>query len=194
MEVVANKPISHQMRARIVETPTPKATAEEGEKVFPHAVKMILYIACLHSFLINLQNEMEDIGQYRHAKKRWLNQAIDNIGNIHQTLHKNLGNYSKMFALWYNAQLDKAEQTINECILVEPPHRAYSIVMALFRMVEKSNNMCGRWKSPIIRAYLPEAKKLIDRCEFPVEDKHIDFILESQIDTKTLTHEIDETL
>lgn len=188
------QPLLHRMRARIVEAPAPKATAEEGQKAFPYAVEMILYIACLHSFLYNLQSEMEDIGEYRHAKKRWLNQAIGNIGSLHQALHKSLGSYSEVFGLWYNAQLEKAEQTINECIAVEPPHRAYSIVMALFRMVVKSNNKCGRWRSPIILAYLPEAKKLIDRCAFPVQDKHIDFILETQIDTKTFTYEIEDSL
>ena len=188
------RPLLHRMRARIVQTPPTPATAEEGAKAFPHAVEMILYIACLHSALYDLQDEMEAIGQYRHGKKKWLNEAIANIGAVHQALHKSLGECNKYFALWYNAQYDKAEQTISECIAIEPPHRAYSIVMALFRMIEAANNKCGRWRSARIVAYMPEAKKLVDRCAFPVEDKHIDIILETQIDTKTLTVDIDNTL
>lgn len=181
-------------RIKIVNAPASKLTQEEGEKAFPHAVEMVLYIACLHSFLYNLADEMAEIGEYKHSKKKWLNQARENIGSLHQGLHKSLMGHSEIFGKWYNAQFEKAENTINECIAIEPPHRAYSIVMALFRMVEKANNKCGRYRSPIIIAYLPEVKKLVDRCDFPAEDKNIDFILESQIDTKTLTYEIEDKL
>jgi hypothetical protein len=38
--------------------------------------------------------------------------------------------------------------------------------------------------------HLPDALKLLERCEFPVEDKHIDFILQNCIDTKDLTKKI----
>ena len=189
-----NRPLLHRMRARIVPAEPPKATQEEGQRVLPKAVQVILYTACLHSALYDLQDEMADIGEFRHSKKRWLKEATDKVGYIHQSLYKAIGGYNALFGRWYNTQLEAAEQTISECVLIEPPQRAYNIAMALFRMIDKANNACGRWRCPAVVAHLPEALKLVQRCELPVEDKHIDCILESQIDTNNLTTKIEDKL
>ena len=184
----------HAARVRWESVPKPKPTYEEGKKAFPTAVQLMLYSACLHSVLYDLQAEMNEIGQYRHSKKRWLNEAIDKVGYIHNSHYKGLDGYDSKFGQWYNQQMEKAENTINECILVEPPHRAYSIAMALFRMVVKANDKCGRYRSSLVDCLMKEAVTLINRCDFPVEDKHIDFILESQIDTKNLIEIIEDSL
>lgn len=186
-----NKPFLHRLKARIVPvTQAPKATEEEGQKLLPKAVQVILYTACLHSALYDLMEEMTAIGEYRHAKKRNLNECIHRIGYIHNALHKSIGAHSHYFGRWYNEQLDNAEASIREHILIQPPHRAYSIVRALFRLVEQSNEACSKWRCPAVVVHLPDALKLLDRCEFPVEDKHIDFILQNCIDTKDLTKKI----
>ena len=194
MAAAVNRPLLHRMRAKIVPATPPKATEEEGQRVLPKAVQVIIYTACLHSALYDLQDEMESIGQYRHSKKKWLKEATDKIGYIHNALYKSIGGYSPLFGRWYNTQLEVAEQTISECVLLDPPHRAYNIAMALFRMTDKANEGCGRWRCPAVVAHLPEALKLVQRCEFPVEDKQIDFILESQIDTNNLTKKIEDKL
>lgn len=170
-----NKPFLHRLKARIVPvTQPPKATEEEGQKLLPKAVQVILYTACLHSALYDLMEEMTAIGEYRHAKKRNLNECIHRIGYIHNALYKSIGSHSHYFGQWYNEQLE----------------RAYNIVRAFFRLVEQSNEACGRWRCPAVVVHLPDALKLLDRCEFPVEDKHIDFILQNCIDTKDLTKKI----
>lgn len=165
----------------------PMATEQENDRLLPKAVQVILYSACLHSALYDLMQEMESIGEYRHAKKRYLNECINNIGYIHESLHKHIGAHSDHFGRWYNDQLEKAEQSISEHILLEAPHRAYNIVMALFRLVESANNACGVFKCPAVVVKLPIAKKMLERCNFPIEDKGIDRILEMCIDTDVLT-------
>lgn len=164
-----------------------EASKKEKEMLLPNAVKVIIYTACLHSALYNLCEEMDTIGEYRHQKKKYLNNCIDKIGYVHHALYKNIGTNSPYFGDWYNKQLEVAEESIDEHLLIEPPLRAYNIVKALFRMLKKSNDACGRFCCPALVELMPEAIKLLERCEFPIEDKHIDFILENCIDVENLT-------
>lgn len=189
MAVAVNsmQPYLTKVRPRIVPAQPPKATEEEGQRLLPKAVQVILYTACLHSALYDLVEEMTVIGEYRHAKKKYLNECIEKVGYIHNALFKTIGAHSELFGKWYNYHLERAEASIAEHILLTAPHRAYNTVRALLRMVQASNEACGRWCCPAVVVNLPQAERLLKRCAFPVEDKHIDFILGSCIDTQDLT-------
>lgn len=165
----------------------PHATQEEGERLLPKAVQVILYTACLHSALYDLMDEMAQIGEYRHRKRRYLNMCIEKVGYIHTALFKTIGAHSDHFGRWYNAQLEDAEASIKECVLLQSPVRAYNIVRALFRMTWTVNEACGKFRCPAVVVNLPQAERLLDLCAFPIEDKHIDRILEMGVDTKDLT-------
>lgn len=184
-------PYSSKRRVKFVKKETHEhprdASKAEKEILLPNAVRVVIYTACLHSALYNLCEEMDAIGQYRHQKKNYLNKCIDKIGYVHHALHKNIGASSPYFGDWYNKQLEVAEDRIAEYLFIEPPLRAYNIVKALFRLLKKSNDACGRFGSPALIELMPEAIKLLERCEFPIEDKHIDFILENCINAENLT-------
>jgi len=75
----------------------PHATQEEEERLLPKAVQVIIYTACLHSALYDLMDEMAQIGEYRHRKRRYLNMCIEKVGYIHTALFKTIGAHSDHF-------------------------------------------------------------------------------------------------
>ncbi len=162
------------------------ATEEENIRYLPYGVQVIVYAACAHSALYDLEAELSDAGLYRHATKRYLQQARKHVGHLHELLYKGIGAHSEKFGRWYNEQFSEADGAINEHISLEAPERAYNITRALLRMAIRANEKCGRFRCPAI-SLVVLAEKYLDRCNLPIKDYQIDPILARCIDLEKLT-------
>lgn len=169
------------------------ATAEENERYLPYAVQVIVYVACLHSALYDLQQDLFNEGLLRHQTKRYIKEAIKLAGRVHQVLHKGIGAYSENFGKWYNEQFERAEGKIGQHILLSGMERSYNVVCALSRMAISSNEKCGRFRCPAITC-IENAKRYIERCKLGINDYGIDRILERGIDAQSLANDFDKTV
>lgn len=163
-----------------------EATEEENQQYLPYAVQVLMYTAACHSALWDMVGELEDAKLFKHYTKRYVQMAINKVGYVHNALYKVMGSHSDYFGEWYNYHLERADNSIAECVLLSAPERAYNVVRAFMRMAIYANNKCGRFKCPAV-ANIEEASRFLDNCKLPIEDHRIDNILARAIDTKDLT-------
>lgn len=154
------------------------ATPEENERFLPYGVKVIIYVACAHSAMYDLQEELRNLGVYRHHIKRYISKATEEIGYVHNALYKGIGAYNGEFGRWYNEQFGNADIAIQSHVELKGAERAYNIAIALMRLAIVANGKCGRFMCPAI-ANVVRAMRYIERCELPLRDYSIDKIIET---------------
>ena len=151
---------------------------QEREVYGARGKKLVVYIACLNDALIDLEMELEEVGLFRHDVKRRVKRAQDIAMQAHTTLYKALDRLEGNAGQWYNNRYEKSAKAIRESIFLDAPHKSYSIIMALLRLIKKLNDSLGRFINKPSES-LEAISKLI--TNIPAEDRHIDGIVDNHI-------------
>lgn len=107
------------------------------------AVLMLTLIAALDYCIYDLIEEMEEVGKYRHAMKRNINKAKDLILHAHDLFYRNMLSFDNKGVKQYNIASEKIYATIQECVSLNAPERAYNIIVALIRLQSKQREKLG---------------------------------------------------
>lgn len=157
----------------------PRAPRKEDEKYVPSAVQMLTCIACLNYAMCDLEEELSDAGLLRHAVKRAFGMAQDQVQQVHQQAYEMLSKASVHAARQYNDKLDEAWQAITAAVALEAPERAYNIVCALCRQIEKLNSfLTGRYDFAPARVLYRIPRML---AGVKIRDYEIDRIIEMSL-------------
>ena len=127
-----------QIQPRNYHNPTPNEEALNKE-----AVIMVTLLAALDMFVYDLIDETSDAGLYRHANKRIINRARDIILHAHDKFYKRIYNDDFKGCKAYNDAMEAFYNSINECVSLEAPERAYNIVVAMCRLQAKQRAKLG---------------------------------------------------
>lgn len=117
----------------------PRKPRAEDAKYVPTAIRMLTGIACLNYAMCDLETELSDFGVLRNGIKRIFRMAQVQVQQVHQQAYEMLCKASKTAARQYNDELDEAWRAIDDSVKLEAPERAYNIVVALCRLIEKQN-------------------------------------------------------
>lgn len=112
---------------------------ENDMKYIPDAIRMLTYIAALNSIMYELVEEVEAMGLYRQDIKRRINQVHEVVRKVHSLSYTMLNGVSVDAGRQYNDAMEKEVANITNNISLEAPERAYNIVLALIRLIEKYN-------------------------------------------------------
>ena len=133
----------------------PRKPSEEDAKYVPTAIRMLTCLACLNYAMCDLETELSDVGILRHGVKRMFRMAQAQVQQVHQQAYEMLNKASVRAARQYNDKLDEAWRAIDESVELEAPERAYNIVVALCRLIEKQNKeLTGRYDFAPARGYI----------------------------------------
>lgn len=156
-------------------------TETEREVYGERGKKLVVYIACLNDALIDLEMEMDEVGKFRHEVKRRIKMAQDIAMKAHTTLYNALAVLEGNAGVWYNDRYETSAKEIRESIYLKPPHKAYSIVMALLRLIKKLNDSLGRFVNRPSESLEAITKLMKD---MPADDKQIDMLVDNHIKFK----------
>ena len=109
------------------------------EKYIPDAIRMLTYIAVLGSVVYDMESELSAVGLLRHQVKRRVEQVKDLVSKTHAFTYEMLRNASTLAGRQYNDFMERACGAIDAGVLLGPPQRSYSIVMALCRLIDRYN-------------------------------------------------------
>lgn len=124
----------------------PRKPTAEDEKFVPTAIRMLTCIACLNYAMCDLETDLLDADILRHGVKRMFCMAQAQVQQVHQQAYEMLNKASVQAAREYNDKLDEAWRNISAAVALEAPERAYNIVCALCRQIEKLNTeLTGRY-------------------------------------------------
>lgn len=112
---------------------------KEDEKYVPKAVRMLTFIACLNYAMLDLGDELSEAGILRHVVKRRYNMAVDIVQRVHSVAYRMLTRISLQTGREYNDKMDETYSRIQSCVMLQPPERAYNIVLALLRLITSLN-------------------------------------------------------
>ena len=92
----------------------------------------------------------------------------------HATLYTALAKLEGDAGRWYHERYEISSKGIRESIYLDAPHKAYSIAMALLRLIKALNDSFGRFVNRPSES-LEAVAKLI--ANIPAEDRQIDAIV-----------------
>lgn len=121
----------------------PRKPRPEDERFVPIAVRMLTYIACLNYAMCDLETELEEAGLFRQGVKQSFRTAQENVQKVHQRAYVMLAEVNTTAGRSYNNEMEQAWRRIDGAVLLAPPERAYNIVVALARLVERMNGELG---------------------------------------------------
>ncbi len=152
-------------------------TAKERIKYKTKTEEILLYSAVLNIAITNIAEELEQAGLFRHNIKRDINEVEKIILSSYESLYSRFQKVEKAITRTsYDNAMIQLSDAIDESILIPPPHRAYSIAIALCRMICKHNSSLGRFI--IAEAYpIRQVIKKLERITV-VKDYQIDFIID----------------
>lgn len=158
---------------RLDEPPTDK----ERIKYKKATEEILLYYAVLNIAITNIAEELQEAGLYRHNTKREIKEIERIVLGQYENLYQRFQKIEKAITRTsYDNAMIQLSDAIDESILVSPPHRAYSIAIALCRMICKHNSSLGRFI--IAEAYpIRQVIKRLERITV-VRDYNIDFIID----------------
>lgn len=104
---------------------------------------MLTLIAALDYCIYDLIEEMEEVGKYRHGNKKNINKAKDLILHAHDLFYRNMLSFDNKGVKQYNIASEKIYATIQECVSLNAPERAYNIIVALIRLQSKQREKLG---------------------------------------------------
>ena len=117
----------------------PHTPRPEDVKYTADAIRMLNYIAALNYAMLDLEDELSEAGLLRHDTKRRVNQTAEMIRKIHEQSWRMLAKISDNATKEYNDCTDWCYRKVEGAVLLQAPERAYNIVVALCRLVEKYN-------------------------------------------------------
>lgn len=119
--------------------------SKDDEKYVPKAVRMLTFIACLNYAMLDLGDELSEAGILRHAVKRRYNMVLDIVQKAHAEAYRMLNSISEPAGRQYNEEMDETYPVIQSCVMLQPPERAYNIVLALLRLITSLNAELTCW-------------------------------------------------
>jgi hypothetical protein len=168
-----------QMAWRTIQNFDRPMTKEEREVYGERGKKLVVYIACINDALLDLEDELESVGKFRHDVKRRVKQAQEIAMKAHETMYKALDHIENSNAgKWYNERYETSANEIRENVFLDAPDKAYSTTMALLRLVKKLNDSLGRFVNRPSES-LEAIEKLIK--DIPATDRHIDGLIDNHI-------------
>ena len=109
------------------------------------AVKMMGYIAALDWFMLDLKEDLENAGLYRHGVKRMINHWESKICNeVHSKAFKLLTSVNPEISEHYNRVGDGFRERINSSVALEGLDKSFNVVYNLCNLIEKCNNKIKR--------------------------------------------------
>lgn len=117
----------------------PHAPRPEDVKYTADAIRMLNYIAALNYAMLDLEDELSEAALLRHDIKRRVNQTAELVQKIHEQSWRMLAKISDKATREYNDCMDWCYRKVQGAVLLQAPERAYNIVVALCRLVEKYN-------------------------------------------------------
>lgn len=161
----------------------PRKPRPEDERLVPIAIRMLTYVACLNYAMLDLETELSNAGLLRQNIKRSFRIAQERVQHVHQEAYMMLQKVNDKATREYNDQLDWAWSCIDNAVLLDVPERAYNIIVALIRLIEKANiELSGRYDFAPSRVLYCIPSLL--SCA-GIEDRHIDRIIEIVITDKS---------
>lgn len=155
-------------------------SSEDEKHLSFRAVRMLTFIACLNYAMLYLESDLAVAGKLRDNKRRYFYMAKHIASDAHQTAYKMLASINDNVGYEYHKALDTTWKKIDECILLPPLEKSYSIVCALCRLIGTLNKELGK------RYYFAPAQH-IERIPHimdvqGVEDKNVDRIIDVNIE------------
>lgn len=163
-----------RMQPRDYKNPTAR-----DEYLNKEAILMLTLIAALDYCIYDLIDEMEVVGKYRHANKRNINKAKELILKAHDVFYRNMLAYDNNGVKQYNIASELVYKAINECIALEPPVRAYNIIVACIRLQCKQRAKLGARYLYKPSIQLDKIPAMLDPLN--IEDFHLDNIIEMRV-------------
>lgn len=164
---------------REVHPPVQPNSAQEKKEITT-AVYMLAYLGAIDMTLYDLVEDLQNAGLYKHSIKRnvgRVSRAVATANGIaNNTLKRVNGGvrvrqYTDMYEYAYNA--------IQQHILIESPHRAYSIIKSLARLFTDAYNQVGAKTN---HHYLAEVVKILPIIEIPnLKEYNVDFIIQNAV-------------
>lgn len=121
----------------------PRKPTPEDEKLVPIAIRMLTYIAVLHSVVYDMIDEFSDAGLYKHRTKQKVNRIRDMVGSIHDAAYQMLKRVSLRAGYQYNDRMEATYAKIQASILLPAPERSYNLFCALCSLIERDNRAIG---------------------------------------------------
>lgn len=155
--------------------PRTTPTADD-EKYVPDAIAMLSYLGALDYAMIDLQDALESAGLFRHGVRWRVQQCYDLARKAHNEAWVALRSVSERAIHQYDRCFADTYNKIQASVMLQGVERAYNIVVALCRLVEKYNKaLSGRYDfAPARPCY--NIPRLLDCVK--VEDYKIDSIIE----------------
>lgn len=154
----------------------PRAPRDEDARFVPTAIRMLTCIACLNYAMCDLEEELTAAGLWRHAVKHAFVTVQNQAQRVHQQAYEMLSKANAQAARQYNDKLEEGWLDIETCVALKAPERAYNIVVALCRLIEKLNNdLTGRYDFAPARVLYRIPEML---AGVKIHDYHIDRIIE----------------
>lgn len=121
----------------------PRKPTPEDEKLVPIAIRMLTYIAVLHSVVYDMIDEFIDAGLYKQRTKQKINRIRDTVGSIHDAAYRMLKRVSLRAGYQYNERMEAIYAKIQASILLPAPERSYNLFCALCSLIERDNRAIG---------------------------------------------------
>lgn len=121
----------------------PRKPTPEDEKLVPIAIRMLTYIAVLHSVVYDMIEEFGKAGLYKQRTKQKVNRIRDTVGSIHDAAYQMLKRVSLRAGYQYNDRMEATYAKIQASILLPAPERSYNLFCALCSLIERDNRAIG---------------------------------------------------
>lgn len=151
----------------------------DEEQLNREAILMLTIIAALDYCILDLIDEMTDIGKYRFANKHNINKANDLILHAHSLFYRNMQGYDSKGVRQYNIASEKVYAAIQECVSLNAPERAYNIIVALIRLQTKQRAKLGSRYHYKPSAELDKIPSMLEGLG--IHDYNLDNIIERRV-------------
>lgn len=119
------------------------------------AVKMLTCIGCIDYIMLYIEDDLVEMGKYRHNIKRVHNMYKGDVEKAHGMAYKLLADMNPKASAMYNDFVDYYFHLIWDSVLLEGIEKSMNILYSLSRILEKYNNeIKGRYDfAPSVRLY-----------------------------------------
>lgn len=169
------------MNDQLERNPPERPNDARDEQDLTTAMYMLAYLGAIDMALIDLQEELENAGLFRHALKYNFNRVVKTISKANGLANyilkavnngERVRQYADMYEYTYNATQQR--------ILIDAPHnRSYSIVKALSRLFTEAYNKVGIRTN---HRYLGDVANILPLIDVPqFTDHNVDCIIRKAV-------------
>lgn len=176
---VAKLRLIAQMERQSIRAQNAPITAIEEKVATKPTVKILLYFTVLCVAASDIKFEFDDVGQYRQAAKKAINEVEDIVVKLFNRLRRRLLDNNPVTTRKYDQINPFVCSNVKEAVLLTAPERSVNIALATCRLMITCNDALDRFCVPEV---LPLQRQIIRRLEtLQVKDYHIDSIIERTI-------------